>query len=147
MLIVFGLIAVLFVIGYLVVKRDQKRAEQDRNAATLKQECEDREFERCAAKAASLAALQKTPDDGENERPRGTLMCPSMGVPAALSLVTLEPPWKNNQPKVSCIPAGVYEVVITLSPRFGRLMPHLLNVPNRTEIEFHYGNTVSDTEG
>ena len=63
MLIVFGLIAVLFVIGYLVVKRDQKRAEQDRNAATLKQECEDREFERKAAKAASLAALQKQADD------------------------------------------------------------------------------------
>jgi hypothetical protein len=91
--------------------------------------------------------LARKPDDGENERTRGTLTCPSLGVPAALSLVTLEPPWKNNQPKVSCIPAGVYEVIITLSPRFGRLMPHLLNVPNRTEIEFHYGNTVSDTEG
>jgi Tfp pilus assembly protein PilO len=63
MLVVFGLIAVLFVIGYLVVKRDQKRAEQDRNAATLKQECEDREFARRSAAAASLAALQKQAND------------------------------------------------------------------------------------
>ena len=63
MLVVYGLIAVLFVIGYIVVKRDQKRAKVLRDAATLKAECDDREFERCAAKAASLAALQKTADD------------------------------------------------------------------------------------
>lgn len=91
--------------------------------------------------------LARKPDDGENERTRGTLTCPGVPGTDALACVTLEPPWKNNQPKVSCIPAGVYEVVITLSPRFGRPMPHLLNVPNRTEIECHYGNTVSDTEG
>jgi hypothetical protein len=91
--------------------------------------------------------LARKPDDGENERTRGLMTCPGVDATGRLSLVTLEPPWKDNQPGVSCIPAGVYQVTITLSPRFGRLMPHLLNVPGRTEIECHYGNTVSDTEG
>jgi Tfp pilus assembly protein PilO len=63
MLIVFGLIAVLFVIGYLVVKHDQKNAAKDTDAKLLKQECEDREFARRSAAAASLAALQKQADD------------------------------------------------------------------------------------
>ncbi|HWJ18000.1 MAG TPA: hypothetical protein VNR65_04645 [Geobacterales bacterium] len=68
MLVVFGLIAVLFVIGFLVVKRDQKRADERRAAEVLRLECEDREFERKAAKAASLAALQRTVNDIRAER-------------------------------------------------------------------------------
>ena len=70
MLVVFGLIAVLFVIGYILVRRDQNKAQQDQNDLILKQECEDREFERREAKAASLAALQKTADAIREERAR-----------------------------------------------------------------------------
>lgn len=92
-------------------------------------------------------SLARKPDDGENERTRGLMTCPAVPGADALACVTLERPWRDNQPKVSCIPAGIYQVVITLSPKFGRLMPHLLNVPGRTEIECHWGNTVVDTDG
>ena len=68
MLVVFGLIAVLFVIGYVLVRRDQNKAQKDQNDLILKQECEDREFERREAKAASLVALQKTADAIREER-------------------------------------------------------------------------------
>ncbi|HWJ17999.1 MAG TPA: DUF5675 family protein [Geobacterales bacterium] len=91
--------------------------------------------------------LARKPDDGENERTRGLLTCPAVPEADALKIVTLERPWLNNQPKVSCIPAGTYQVVISLSPKFGRLMPRLLNVPGRSEIECHWGNVVTDTEG
>lgn len=60
--------------------------------------------------------------------------------------VTLEPPWKNNQHNISCIPEGIYHAVKFNSPHFGRTW-QLIDVPNRTSIEFHFGNYVKNTEG
>ena len=60
---------------------------------------------------------------------------------------TLERPWLGNQHDVSCIPCGTYPVVLAESLRWGRPMPHLLNVPGRDEIEIHVGNFVANTEG
>jgi hypothetical protein len=51
---------------------------------------------------------------------------------------TLEPP----EP----IDAGTYDLVIDQSVRFGRLMPHVLNVPNHTGIRIHWGNWRKDTK-
>lgn len=45
------------------------------------------------------------------------------------------------------IPFGTYEVVLSQSPRFGRLLPEVLHVPRFAGIRFHRGNTHSDTEG
>ena len=59
---------------------------------------------------------------------------------------TLELPDKNGLPG-SCIPQGIYPVVAYLSPKFGRTMPLLQNVPGRSEIEMHWGNTAEDTNG
>ena len=59
---------------------------------------------------------------------------------------TLELPWKNNAPRVSCIPAGRYEVVKRNSPKYGDHF-HVLNVPNRSYILIHHGNYNRDTLG
>lgn len=47
----------------------------------------------------------------------------------------------------TAIPAGTYEVKLTLSARFGKILPILLNVPNFDGIRIHAGNTISDTSG
>lgn len=47
----------------------------------------------------------------------------------------------------TAIPAGEYEVALTMSPRFKRILPLLLNVPSFDGIRIHPGNTDKDTEG
>jgi hypothetical protein len=50
-------------------------------------------------------------------------------------------------PGHTAIPEGHYEVILSPSNRFKRLMPYLLNVPNFTGIMIHPGNTDADTHG
>ena len=47
----------------------------------------------------------------------------------------------------TAISVGRYQVVITMSNRFKRELPLLLNVPNFDGIRIHTGNTAEDTEG
>jgi hypothetical protein len=47
----------------------------------------------------------------------------------------------------TAIPRGNYKTVISMSNRFKKLLPELLNVPHFTGIRIHSGNTVEDTEG
>ena len=49
-------------------------------------------------------------------------------------------------PKITCIPAGEYDVIIDFSQRFQRLMPHILWVHNFDGVRIHMGNFGIDTE-
>lgn len=47
----------------------------------------------------------------------------------------------------TCIPFGKYKIIVNVSPRFGRELPRLLNVPSFDGILIHRGNTAKDTAG
>ena len=61
-------------------------------------------------------------------------------------LFTLELPWLYNHAFASCIPMGEYKWVPHLRPS-GQRAVLLLDVPERTDILIHPGNTVKDIEG
>ena len=54
--------------------------------------------------------------------------------------------WTMERKDVA-IPAGRYPVIITMSQRFGRPLPLIEHVPQRSGIRIHPGNTDADTEG
>jgi len=53
--------------------------------------------------------------------------------------------WKI--PHVTAIPAGTYNVVISMSTRFKKLLPEIQNVPGYSGVRIHAGNTTEDTDG
>lgn len=72
-------------------------------------------------------------------------------IAATLALFTIELPWEDNKPDVSCVPAGLYDLIPYDSPTHGatwRLNNPALNVygttfvptGGRSEIELHSGN-------
>lgn len=50
-------------------------------------------------------------------------------------------------PGETAIPFGTYQVGLTMSPKFKRLLPILFNVPQFTGIRIHRGNRAQDTHG
>ena len=60
---------------------------------------------------------------------------------------TVERPWLDNQQNVSCIPTGVYKLGRVDSPKFGPGTWEIQDVPNRSNILLHAGNTQNDVSG
>lgn len=60
---------------------------------------------------------------------------------------TLELPDLGNKQNVSCIPKGVYDCVFTFSPKFMKYTYQILNVPKRSAIRLHVGNTFKQIAG
>ena len=58
---------------------------------------------------------------------------------------TMELPWRDNRPNLSCIPPGRYRARVYESSHFGRVY-HGLDVPGRTGILIHPGNFAGDRE-
>ena len=47
----------------------------------------------------------------------------------------------------TAIPRGRYEVILSMSNRFKKILPEVLNVPGFAGIRIHSGNSSVDTEG
>ena len=60
------------------------------------------------------------------------------------SWFTGELPWRNNAAQVSCIPADIYQVAWTWSPRLRRLTYRVLAVPGRSGVLIHSSNLMGD---
>jgi hypothetical protein len=64
--------------------------------------------------------------------------------------LTLELPWRNNEPELSCIPEGVYKCAVRKSRKWSPvdgLLYELTPVQGRTDILIHAGNTIADSLG
>ncbi len=53
---------------------------------------------------------------------------------------TIECPWRNNLPNISCIPTGEYECQVTMSAAFNKPLYLVKDVPRRSGIRIHSGN-------
>ena len=78
----------------------------------------------------------------------------SLLVDGMLECITLEdvvrdlgPDGKGKVQDATAIPAGRYRVIINMSPRLGRPMMRLLDVPFFDGILIHSGNDDADTHG
>lgn len=85
-------------------------------------------------------------DIKSDKQTKGQLVVVNENFEVIFTCFTLELPWKNNERRVSCIPAGRYKIVHRRSKRFGHHL-HILNVPGRDLILVHQANYVRQLEG
>lgn len=69
----------------------------------------------------------------------------TMRLPDGTLLHTLELPWRDNQPNVSCIPEGEYWCAP--EQRHNRPSYRIHDVPGRSGVLIHTGNFLTDTSG
>jgi hypothetical protein len=59
----------------------------------------------------------------------------------------LDDPGEGKVFAETAIPYGKYKVELSMSPKFKRVLPMVLNVKHFTGIRIHKGNTAKDTHG
>lgn len=59
----------------------------------------------------------------------------------------LDEPGEGKVMHHTAIPYGTYKVILNRSPKFGRDLPRLENVPHFEGILIHRGNTAADSSG
>tara|TARA_R110002167_G_scaffold138106_1_gene325229 strand:+ start:64 stop:492 length:429 start_codon:yes stop_codon:yes gene_type:complete len=60
---------------------------------------------------------------------------------------TVERPWFDNEPNVSCIPEGTYTLELSRYNKGGYASYEIMNVFGRTDIMIHIGNSIVDVIG
>lgn len=63
------------------------------------------------------------------------------------SCYTVERPWLNNKPNISCIPVGLYSLEPSIFHKGGYQSYEVKGVPDRTLIKIHIGNRAEDVQG
>lgn len=63
------------------------------------------------------------------------------------STMTVDEILSKKRKGITAIPTGKYDVILTFSPRFKRVLPLLLSVKGYEGVRIHAGNTNKDTEG
>jgi hypothetical protein len=82
-----------------------------------------------------------------NDTTFGNLYSIDKGMPTQICHI-LENSWKDNETDISCIPNGTYPVTKRPSEKLKGVGGYYIDdVPNRTGIMFHCGNTHHDTKG
>lgn len=89
-----------------------------------------------------MIQLQLLREENTTDGVFGRLHCPE-----GLVLFTMEDDWKDNQPRESCIPAGVYRLHRTIYHKHGYETFEVTGVPGRSRILIHPANTEEDVEG
>lgn len=59
----------------------------------------------------------------------------------------LDDPGEGKVPTKTAIPYGIYTVDLTMSPKFKRILPIVLNVKHFTGIRIHKGRTAEHSHG
>lgn len=62
-------------------------------------------------------------------------------------IYTIERPWLNNKPYISCIPPGEYKAELSHYYRGGYDTFEIKNVPERSLIKFHKASFATDVQG
>lgn len=66
---------------------------------------------------------------------------------AGWACYTVEPPWAQNKPGVSCIPAGLYALDLGIYHKHDYPAYELRHVPGRANIKIHIANVAAELDG
>ena len=67
--------------------------------------------------------------------------------PSGWSCYTVERPWEQNKPAISCIPAGLYGLTLGTYHKHDYPAYELRLVPGRANIKIHIANVAGELEG